>query len=106
MDMCKAWGRNSSVGIAKGYGLDGWGSIRGGGKSSRPALGPTQHLIQWVPGVLHSGVKRPGHEADHLPPSVSEVNNCGAILPLRHTSSSRYALLIKYTDSFTFTCKA
>jgi hypothetical protein len=25
---------------------------------SRPALGPTQHPVQWVPGVLSPGVKR------------------------------------------------
>jgi hypothetical protein len=33
------------------------------------------------------GVKRPGLEADHSPPSSSDVKNGGAILPLPHTSS-------------------
>jgi hypothetical protein len=28
--------------------------------SSRPALGPTQPPIQWVPGALSAGVKRQG----------------------------------------------
>jgi hypothetical protein len=49
-------GRNSSVGIATGYGMDDQGSLSpGGGKkfhfsmSSRPAVGPTQSPIQWVP---------------------------------------------------------
>jgi hypothetical protein len=43
---------------------------------SRPALGPTQSPVQWVPGVLSSGVKaRPGHNADHSPPSSAEVMN-------------------------------
>jgi hypothetical protein len=36
-------------------------------------LGPTQPPIQWVPEVLTLGVKRPGREADHSPPSIAEV---------------------------------
>jgi hypothetical protein len=35
--------------------------------------GPTQPPIQWVPGALSLGVKRPGREADHSPPSSAEV---------------------------------
>jgi hypothetical protein len=42
---------------------------------SRPVLGPTQPPIQWVPGALSLGVKRPGREADHSPPSNAEVKN-------------------------------
>jgi hypothetical protein len=43
---------------------------------SRPALGPTQPPVQWVPGVLPPGVKaRPRREADHSPPSSAEVEN-------------------------------
>jgi hypothetical protein len=41
--------------------------------ASRTALGPTQPPIQWVPGVLSQGVKRPGREVDHSPPSSAEV---------------------------------
>jgi len=37
------------------------------------ALGPTQPPIQWVPRALSLGVKRPGREADHSPPSSAEV---------------------------------
>jgi hypothetical protein len=51
-------GRDSSVGIAKRYGLDGTGSNSGGVEifppPSRPALGPTQPPTQWIT------VKRPG----------------------------------------------
>jgi hypothetical protein len=41
----------------------------------RPALGPTQPPIQWVPGALSLGVKRPEREADHSPPSSVEAKN-------------------------------
>jgi hypothetical protein len=49
------WGRDSVVGIATRYGLDGpgiesrWG--RDFSHTSRPALGPTLPPIQWVPGL-------------------------------------------------------
>jgi hypothetical protein len=74
--------RDSSVGIALGYGLDdrglGFDSRRGWGiflftTTSRTALGPTQPPIQWVPGALSLGVKRPRREANHIPPSSAEV---------------------------------
>jgi hypothetical protein len=41
-------------------------------------------------GALSPGVKRPGREADHSPPSA-EVKNTGPIHPLPHTSSWRGA---------------
>jgi hypothetical protein len=68
-------GRDSSVGIATRYGLDGSGIESRWGQdfphTSRPALGPTQLTIQWVPDL--PGVKRPGRGADHPPPSSTEV---------------------------------
>jgi hypothetical protein len=44
--------------------------------ASRPALGPTQSPIQWVPRALSLGVKRPRCEADHSPPSSVESKEC------------------------------
>jgi hypothetical protein len=43
--------------------------------SSRPVLGPTQSPIQLVPGAFSPGVKRPGREANHSPPTIAEVKN-------------------------------
>jgi hypothetical protein len=41
---------------------------------SRPALGSTQPLVQWLPGVLSLGGKAwPGRDADHSHPSSAEV---------------------------------
>ena len=73
----QSMGRDSSVGIATRYGLDGpeieswwrWNFLH----LSRPALGPTQLPVQWVTG-LSPGVKRPGRGVDHPPPSSAEVN--------------------------------
>ena len=66
LDLTK--GGDSSVGIATCYGLDGPGIESRWGRDfphpSRPALGPTQPPVQWVPG-LSPGVKRPGSGADY-----------------------------------------
>jgi hypothetical protein len=40
---------------------------------SRTTLEPTQLPIQWVPGALSLGVKQPGREADHSPPTGAEI---------------------------------
>jgi hypothetical protein len=80
--------RNVSVGIAMRYGLDGRFSNPSSAKIflystvSRPAVGPTQSLIQKVPGALSPGVKLLGREADHSTPSSAEVKNVGPIPPL------------------------
>jgi hypothetical protein len=71
--------------------------------ASRTALGPTQLPIQWVPGALSLGVKRPGREADHSPPSTSEVKESVELyLHSPNTPSWRGARL-KHRDNFTFT---
>jgi hypothetical protein len=82
-------------GIALGYVLDdrGFESWLGLGiflytTASRPALGPTQPPIQWIPGALSLGVKRPGREADHSSQSSAEVKNAW-----RYTSTPQYAIM-------------
>jgi hypothetical protein len=78
--------------IVAGNRMDGQGSIPGMAKiflfsaTSRLALGPTHLPIQWVPRAISLGVKWLEHEADHSPPSCTEVKNGGAVHPLSHKS--------------------
>jgi hypothetical protein len=66
-------------------------------------LGPTQPPIQWVVGAISMGVKRPGREADHSPPSSAEVKERVELyLHYPNTPSWRGAQL-KHRDNFTFT---
>jgi hypothetical protein len=77
-------GRDSSVGVATGYGWTAEGSVFDSwdrkeiflsSGAFRQALGPTQPPIQWVPGALSLAVNRPGREAHHSPPSNAEIKN-------------------------------
>jgi len=43
--------------------------------ASISALKPIQPPIQWVPGVISTGVKRPRREANYSPPSSAEIKN-------------------------------
>jgi hypothetical protein len=69
-------GRDSSVGIATRYGLDGPGIESRWGRNfpylSIPALKPTQPPIERVSG-LYGGVKRMERGVDYLPSSSAEV---------------------------------
>jgi hypothetical protein len=55
------------------------------------ALGPTQPPIQWVPGTLSLGVKRPGVKLTAHLQLVPKSRKCGSIHPLLHTPSLRSA---------------
>jgi hypothetical protein len=91
-----------------GYRLDSWGSNPSRGKiflfSTTPRLvpGPTQPPIQWVLGTLSLGVKWPGCETYHSPPSSAEVKNDGAIPPLPHMPSCHSASLFKHRATLPF----
>jgi hypothetical protein len=68
--------QDSIIGIVIHYGLDGPGIKSHYGRDfpdlSWQALKPTQPPTKWIPG-LSRGVKRPGHDIDHPPPSSAEV---------------------------------
>jgi hypothetical protein len=90
--------RDSAVGTAIGYGLDEGGvgvRVPVGSRIffiptlSRPALGPTQPPIQWVPGALSPEVKRQGRDADHSPPISAEVKKMWI-----YTSTPPYAFMV------------
>jgi hypothetical protein len=93
--------RNKADGIATNYGLDG----RGAGVRvpvGEDCFFSPRHLdhlwgpLQWLPGPLSPGVKRPRLEADHLPRSRIR----GSIHPFPYTSSWRSALSDKHRDRY------
>jgi hypothetical protein len=66
-----------------GYGLDNrWFESRQGlgiflfTTATIPALEPAQLSIEWLPGALSLGLKRPGRETDHSPSASAEVKDC------------------------------
>ena len=77
LPICYASGPGNSVGIATDYGLDGPGIESQWGRDfphlSRPALGPTQPPVQWLPALSLGGKERLGRDADPSPPSSAVV---------------------------------
>ena len=93
----KIMGRDSSVSVATCTELDGLGIESRLGRnfphSSRPALGPTQPPIQWVPG-LSRGVKRPGRGVDHPPPSSADVKERVQLYPYIFSGTSWFSGIV------------
>jgi len=50
--------------------------------------GSTQPPIQWIPGAISLGVKWPGREADHSPPSSDKVKEWVGLYLHSHNTSS------------------
>jgi hypothetical protein len=72
--------------------------------SSRPALGPTQPSIQWVPGALSPVVKRQGREVDHSTLTSAEVKK-NVDLYINSTIRLHVVVLnyVKHKANFIFT---
>jgi hypothetical protein len=63
--------------------------------SSLPALLPNQSLIQLVTDALSQGLKRPGREAHHIPPSIAEVKNTWS-----YTSTPPHTFMASYLVNY------
>ena len=85
----------------QGYGLEGPGIESQWGRDvphpSRPALGPSQPLVQWEK-VSYPGIKRQGRGVDHTPhlgPRLKKEQSC--------TSTPLWAFVACSSVNFTFT---
>jgi hypothetical protein len=63
-------------------------------------VGPTQPSIQWVPGAVSLGVKRPGREADLSPPSNTEVKECVELY--LHSPTRPHGVALSWSPETTF----
>jgi hypothetical protein len=85
--MCRGQRMSGAINPLTQYAFMAWCSVKAQGQiylftftftftsASRPAPWPTQPPIQWVPGALSLGLKRPGREANHSLPSNADVKN-------------------------------
>jgi hypothetical protein len=104
--------RDSSVGIALGYGLDDRGSrfrfSAGAGNFSLHRgirNGSGTHPASYPVGNKGSfpGVKRPWFEADHSPPSSAEVKESMELYIHSPNTPSWRGAQLKHSDNFSFT---
>jgi hypothetical protein len=77
--------------------------------ASRLAQGPAQPPAQWVAGALSPGVKWPGNEANHAPPSSAEVRKAWSytftppyIFMMWCLIIYYHGLIIKHRNNFNF----
>jgi hypothetical protein len=110
--LCRTKSRDSSVAIALSYGLDDRGSMvrfsAGAGDFSlhhRVQNGSGAHPASYPMGirVLSLGIKRPGCEADHSPPSSAEVKEWMELYLHFLNTPSWLGVQSKHRDNFTFT---
>jgi hypothetical protein len=103
--------RDSSVGRTLGYGLDDRGSRvpfpAGAGNFSlhrRVQNGSGVHLASYPMGIRGSfpGVKRPGRETDHSPPSSAEVIKWVELYLNSPNTPPWCDAQLKHRDNFTF----
>jgi hypothetical protein len=62
--------------------------------SLRPALGPTQTPIQWVPGILSLGVKRSGRKLTTHLQLVPRSRKRGSVFKAKETLSYQHLFLL------------